>query len=309
MKNPPLTFANIPYCGNAREWNARAAILGIPFGTPYHPDANQPSADAPEMIRRESIRYPDDPIAWDFDLGASLLDGKSTYVVDCGNVAGDPQDPCGNRQVARKAVEQILEVGAIPVVLGGDDSIPIPVMRAYRDQDPFHVLQIDAHIDWRDEMEGIRDGYSSTMRRASELDHVLNIIQVGMRGVGSARREEYRAAVDYGAHIITAYEFRKSGPGCVFRHLPDGSRCFITIDFDALDPSEMPAVGAPTPGGLLYMELIELIHAVISRIEVVGVSLVELVPARDVHNLGTITAMRVVWNVLGGLLGRRNPID
>ena len=60
-----------------------------------------------------------------------------------------------------------------------------------KNEEPFFVLQLDAHIDWRDEVKGVRDGYSSTMRRASEMPWVKGIIQVGARGVGSARREEY----------------------------------------------------------------------------------------------------------------------
>jgi agmatinase len=307
MNNLPLTFANLPYCGSLHKLEARAAVLGIPFGTPYQPDAEVHSRDAPQRIRRESVRYPDDPLAWDFDLGQPLLGDDSGSAVDCGDVTGDVRDPSGNRLAARRTVMQILNAGAVPIVLGGDDSIPIPVLRGYEDQDPFHLLQIDAHIDWRDEVDGIRDGYSSTMRRASELDYVRKIIQVGMRGVGSARSEEYRAAVDYGAELITSYQFRKEGNSCVLKHLPEGSRCFLTIDFDALDPSEMPAVGAPTPGGLLYMELIELIQAVFSRNEIVGVSLVELVPAKDTRSLGAITAMRVVWNVLGAILKTDQP--
>jgi agmatinase len=87
---------------------------------------------------------------------------------------------------------------------------------------------------------------------------------VGARGVGSARREECQAALDYGANLITAKAFhRKRDTTRVMElNIPKGSRCFLTIDFDVLDPSIMPAVGAPTPGGLFYQETIDLIHAV-----------------------------------------------
>jgi agmatinase len=302
MNKPPTTFANFPYCAGLRHLDARVAILGIPYGTPYDPGSEVHCRDAARMIRQESVRYPDDPVAWDFDLGGPLVGEGSLRVVDCGDVPGHIHDPRGNRQAAQKAVQQVLSAGAIPVVLGGDDSIPIPVLHAYENQEPFTLLQIDAHIDWRDEVDGIRDGYSSTMRRASELPHVNKIVQVGMRGVGSARMQEYRAAIDYGAEIVTSNKFREEGIASVLAHLPEGSPCFLTIDFDALDPSEMPAVGGPTPGGILYMELIQLIHAVSNRTDLVGVCLVELVPTKDINNLGAITAMRVVWNVIGALL-------
>lgn len=302
MRKPINTFANFPLSSNLEKLDARIAILGIPFGTPYYLDSDVHCREAPQVIRQESVRYPEDPIAWDFDLGGPLLEGNTPSVVDCGDVPGRVEDPSGNSQAARQAVRRVLDAGVTPVILGGDDSIPIPVLRAYEEEEPFTVLQIDAHIDWRDEVRGIRDGYSSTMRRASELPQVSKIVQVGMRGVGSARRQEYQAANDHGVEFITSKKVREDGASCVLSHLPEECRCFITIDFDALDPSEMPGVGGPTPGGLHYIELIEIIQAVIQKTEVVGVCLVEFVPTNDVNNLGAITAMRVVWNVIGALL-------
>jgi agmatinase len=299
---PPHTFANFEYCNDLESRVVQIAILGVPYGTSYPHDTEVPCKDAPRVLREESNRYPDDPIAWDFDLGGTLLGGRSQIAVDCGDVPGEVNNPEGNRLAAQSAVRGVLKSGAIPIVLGGDDSVPIPVMRAFADQEPMHLVQIDAHIDWRDEVEGIRDGYSSTMRRASELPQVEKIVQVGMRGVGSARQEEYQAALDYSVEFVTSYQLKEEGNASVLTHLPQGSRCFLTIDFDALDPSEMPAVGGPTPGGLQYIELINLIHALAVQTKVVGVCLVELVPSKDINQLGAITAMRVVWNVIGSLL-------
>jgi agmatinase len=80
----------------------------------------------------------------------------------------------------------------------GDDSVAIPFMRAFDDASTLRVLQIDAHIDWRDEVQGERFGYSSTMRRVSELPFVRSMTQIGIRAVGSARREEVEAAKGWG---------------------------------------------------------------------------------------------------------------
>lgn len=300
MPEKTLTFAGFPACNNISKIDADIALIGVPFGTPY-PLEKPHSHDAPAVIRRESVRYPDDPVAWDFDLGGTLLGNSGARVVDCGDLPGSQEDPEGNRRAARAAVAAILAAGAVPVVLGGDDSIPISVMRSYEGQEPFHVLQMDAHIDWRDDVGGVRDGYSSTMRRASELPWVEKIIQVGMRGVGSAREEEHKAARAYGAELITSYTVMEEGVAFALKHLPEGSRCLITIDFDILDPAVMPAVGAPTPGGLGFRELIEIIHVAARRTQVVGVCLVEFVPERDMHNLGAVAAMRVAWNVIGAL--------
>jgi len=256
---------------------------------------------APDAIRRESNRHKDDPVAWDFDLGCTLLGDFSIQVVDCGDLPGSQNDPEGNRERAQEVVASILAKNAIPLILGGDDSVPIPVMRAYEGGEPFHVLQLDAHIDWRDSVGGVREGYSSTMRRASELDCVEGIVQAGMRGVGSARAEEHRAAANYGAEIVLAKTLMREGNEAVLQHIPEGGRCFLTIDFDVLDPSVMPAVGAPTPGGLFYQTLIDIIHGTSARTNIVGVCLVEFAPEADLHNLGAVTAMRIVWNVIGAL--------
>jgi len=292
------TFANLPFCADISQTSNKIVLIGIPFFCEY-PGEGGLSSDAPDIIRIESNRYPEDPQAWDFDLGGSLEKVCNKKIVDIGNLAVTPGDKEGNRHIIETSIKEALQASALPVVLGGDDSIPIPVIGAYEGQEPFFVLQLDAHIDWRDEINGVREGYSSTMRRASEMPWVRGIIQLGARGVGSAREEELRAAEDYGAKIITAKEFHEKGKESFLSALPLGSFCFLTIDFDVLDPSIMPAVGAPTPGGLYYQETIDLLHAVAMHTSLVGVCLTELAPKKDLNHLGAITAMRLVWNILG----------
>jgi len=64
------------------------------------------------------------------------------------------------------------------MILGGDHAIPIPVLRAYEGRGPITLVQIDAHIDWRDDFNGVRDGLSSPIRRASEMGHIKDIFQI-----------------------------------------------------------------------------------------------------------------------------------
>ena len=131
---------------------------------------------------------------------------------------------------------------------------------------------------------------------------VKGIIQVGARGVGSARREEVQAAKDYSAHLITTREFHSAGIKSVLQLLPKNCHCFLTIDFDVLDPSIMSAVGAPTPGGLYYQETIDLIHDVSKHASIIGACLVELVPGMDINQMGAITAMRMIWNIISSII-------
>ena len=299
-----LTFAGFPFNVGHPPKGCKAAVIGIPLFCEY-PDQTAQSANAPAVIRKESNLYPDDLFAWDFDLGKPLDELCAGKVVDLGDLPVFANKVDQNREVIRSTIKSIINTAAVPVVLGGDDSIPIAVLDSYQDAEPFYVLQLDAHIDWRDEVKGIREGYSSTMRRASEMAWVKGIIQVGARGVGSARREEYQAAMDYGARLIPARDFHHLGVQGMLDLLPKDSRVFLTIDFDVLDPAIMPAVGAPTPGGLFFQETIDLIHAVAIQCSIIGACLVELAPEADINHLGAITAMRMVWNTIGALASKQ----
>jgi agmatinase len=302
MNPKPLTFAGVPYQPDFEKLSADIALLGIPYGTPYVLGEPPHTLNSATIIREESVRYPDDNVSWDFDFHGPLLGDGSVTVVDCGDLQGDSSDPVGNRDRAQIAIQQILKKGAVPIVFGGDDSVPIPVFEAFEDHGPIHILQIDAHIDWRNEIDDIKYGYSSNMRRASEMPWVDKIIQVGIRGVGTARTEEYKTALVYGAQIITAQTIHKDGIDLVLSLIPIGSKCYITMDCDGLDPSVIPAVGAPAPGGLTYTQVIELIHGIAKKANLVGFNLVEFMPEKDINGLGAVAASRILWNVVGALV-------
>ena len=175
--------------------------------------------------------------------------------VDCGDLPFDEEDSHGNRGRIRGAISKILERNAVPVVLGGDDSVPIPMFEAYAGRGDFTILQIDAHIDWRDEVQGERFGLSSTMRRASEMRHVARIVQVGQRGIGSARSAEYDDALAWGVHFISAREVHANGVAGALRHVPSSARVIVSLDVDGMDPSVMPGVIGRAPGGLSYWDV------------------------------------------------------
>ena len=295
------TFAGFPAGDPVEGLTADIAIIGIPHGTPYDNGESGPSSESPAAIRAASARYAAMRDNHDFDLGGPLLDNRPIRVVDCGDVPGDPADPAGNRKRATAAVQAVLNAGAIPIALGGDDSIPIPFFRAYRQHGPITLIQVDAHIDWRDDVRGIKEGYSSTMRRASEMDWIETIVQVGMRGVGSAGEPELQDALAAGAQLFTARQLHTGGIGQVLEQIPAGSRCLITLDFDGLDPTIMPAVNAPAPGGIGYWQLIDLIHGIAQKTDLIGVDLVEMAPEKDIGNLSALTAVRILFNIIGAL--------
>jgi agmatinase len=302
------TFMDFPLCLDLENLDADFAILGIPYGAPYGDDTiPNDQADAPSAVRRESKRLCLGMDHWDFDLNGPLFNGHGVRAVDCGNIPGNPADTKQHYQMAENAVRKILERGACPIIIGGDHGVPIPVFQALEPQGPLNIVQIDAHIDWRDERNGVHDGYSSPMRRASELPHVNQITQIGMRAQGSARTQEVRDALDYGAEIITAYQVYEQGMDQILKRFTKNERYYITIDADGLDPAVMPAVAGPAPGGLLFQHVRHLIHGLTRIGQLVGMDIVEITPSRDVNGITSLTAGQIILNFIGTGMRKKYP--
>jgi agmatinase len=279
---------------------AHVAILGIPYGDPYSIDeVTNDQTNAPTAVRQASGQASEGLERWDFDLGGTVLDGRPVKLVDCGDVPGEARDLDGHYRRAEAAVRKILAAGALPVTIGGDHGVPIPVLRAFEGRGPITLVHIDAHLDWRDEVNGAREGYSSPIRRASEMDHVGEIYQIGLRCQGSARAGEVDDALSYGAHLITAFELHDVGMEAVLARIPDGGDYYLTIDADGLDPSVMPAVAGPAPGGVTYHQACKLIHGLVAKGRVVGMDIVEITPKRDLNDITSITAGRLILNLIG----------
>jgi agmatinase len=292
------TFLGLPACSDLSALDARVAVLGAGCATPYA-SVGAYCADAPTAIRAAMAPYSAATTHYDFDLDGPWLGPTGARVADCGDLPLDEADAPGNRTRIRSAVSTILDHGAIPIVLGGDDSVPIPLFQAFEGRGRFTILQLDAHIDFRDEVQGERWGLSSTMRRASEMGWIEHIIQVGQRSVGSARPADYEAALAAGVTFVSARSLHQKGIGQVLELVPEGTNLLVTFDCDALDPSIMPAVIGPAPGGLTYWQAIELLEGVSKRGRIAAFDLVEFFPARDIAGLGALTAGRIVANVVG----------
>lgn len=294
------TFLELP-AGDPATVSGGLAILGVPFGVPYPPGVHAAaSTGGPAAVRARSARLAAYVGHHDFDTGQPML-GGSARIVDCGDVPGDPDDGAGNAARAEAAVRTLLDHDVVPIVLGGDDSIPIPVLAAYEGRGPITVLQVDAHLDFRDEVAGVRNGYSSPMRRASEMEHVGDMFQVGLRGVGSARAGEVADAQARGNRLVTARELRERGVGWVLEQLPEGASVFISFDLDGLDPSLCPGVNAPAPGGLSWDEIGDLLSGTATRRPIVGAAFTELAPDRDPSGASALVAARLVIRLLSAI--------
>ena len=218
------TFLNAPAGAPADLGPGAIALLGVSNATPYEAGRPSHSANAPAAMRAASAKVG----AWldhfDFDTGHELGGLGPAVLHDLGDLVGDPWAPADNRAAIRQTVAAILDRGAVPVVLGGDDSVTIPVLHAYQGHGPLWVVQVDAHIDWRDERFGEPMGWSSPMRRASEMAWVDGIVQLGIRGVGSASRGDVEDARRWGAHIVTAREVFAAGVAPCLAPIPENAR-------------------------------------------------------------------------------------
>src|SRR5450631_2679261 len=197
---------------------ASVAVFAAPHGTPYRGIDNRIHAGAGDAFRKAMEIDAEWVLHHDFDFGGPLVPAAFN-AVDLGNLATRSADGHGNRKKIETMTRAILQEGAVPFMFGGDDSVPIPFIQAFSGGSAMTIVQIDAHIDWRDDRLGERHGFSSTMRRASEQPHVWRIVQAGARGIGSARAPEVEDALKWGARLVTSREIHDHGVQSVLRHI------------------------------------------------------------------------------------------
>jgi agmatinase len=256
----------------------RAVIFGTGHGSTYPGKDSGGHALAAEAIRAASQSDAELVEHWDFDLGGPLFNGKPGCCIDVGNVKTIMHENAGNRDRIEAKTREVLALPAVPILLGGDCSVTIPFLAGFADHGPVWILQIDAHIDWRDELHGERYSYSSPMRRTSEMSHVAGIVQVGLRSVGSARRSDVEAAQRYGSRFVTARGVHALGVEVALQHIPEEARVVVTLDCDSIDPGIVPGVAARTPGGLTYTQVIDLIAVLGDGLTLQGSTLSNFIP-------------------------------
>jgi agmatinase len=294
------TFLGAPLVTDVTRLAADFAVIGVPFGVPYGMrQVHYGPADSPRAVRERSFRFGRMLDHYDFDFGCAFSD-LGLRVVDCGDVAGNVRDIEANARDAVAAIRELSERGAVPIVLGGDDSVSALAIRALESRGPVTVVQIDAHIDYRDEVNGERQGYSSPMRRVSELGFVERVVHIGSRGVGSARAQDVADTLARGNAIVSVAAVRERGISQVLELLPAGGSYHVVLDCDGLDPAVMPGTSVPVPGGLGYDDVAALFRGLGERGRVAGFNLAEYYPALDVNGITALTAVRLIVNLMAG---------
>jgi agmatinase len=303
----PITFAGFSLHNDLKSLNADIAIIGVPYESPYLKKQSYSSQNAAATIRQESLRY-EKTGNFDFDFNGDLFDGHAIKCVDCGNLINRLEPFDTYLHTITNSIKTLLERGAVPIVIGGDHGTSIPVLKAYEAFQELCVVQIDAHLDWLDERDGVRCGFSSPMRRASELSNVSSIVQIGLRGQGSARQQEVDdARACPKCLLIKAEDLHENGVAKILNRIPTTPYYYLTIDADGLDPSIAPGVGYPTPGGVTYYQLFNIMRGLAKKGKLVGMDFVEVVPENDVVNLTSLFAARQILNFIG-VLAHNNQI-
>lgn len=298
------TFGKYDYVQDWDNIRADAAIMGAPFdaGTQWRSGARM----GPRAVREASTLFSFGHAgAYDFEDDVTYLDPAKVTIVDIGDADIVHTDTMRSHANIEYGVRKMLAAGALPVVIGGDHSVNIPCINAFDDQDPIHVVQIDAHLDFVDERHGVRYGHGNPMRRAAEKTYVTGLTQIGIRNVSSTARDGYEAARRMGSDILSVRHLRQMGVAGVLDRIPAGKRYYLTIDIDGFDPSIAPGTGTPSHGGFSYYEVLDLIEGLAKRGDIAGLDLVEVAPDYDPTGGTSILAAQVLMNALGRILHHR----
>ena len=298
------TFGKRPYQQDWGNIAADVAVMGAPFdfGTQFRAGARF----GPRAVREASTLFSFGHAgAYDHEDDCTYLP-ETVRIVDIGDADIVHTDTEKSHANIEAGVRAILKAGALPVVIGGDHSVNIPCIRAFDDQEPIHIVQIDAHLDFVDVRHGVRHGHGNPMRRAAEKPYVTGITALGIRNVSSTAKDGYEAARAMGDDILSVRQVRKLGTEALLARVPKGARIYVTIDIDGFCPSIAPGTGTPSHGGFLYYEVLEILQGIARNHEVVGIDLVEVAPDYDPTQSTAILAAQVLLNFLGFIFHARS---
>ncbi len=255
----------------------------------------------PRQIRSESVLIRPYSMA----TGAAPFD--SFQVADLGDVALNPYNLAASIDIIERHYDSLLTEDLIPVSLGGDHTIALPILRAIaRRHGPVALVHVDAHADVNDEMSGERVTHGTIFRRAIEerLVQPERMFQIGLRATGYSA-DDFDWARRQGVTVVTAEEcwYRSLSPLMEeVRGIVGDQPVYLSFDIDGLDPSVAPGTGTPEPAGLMASQGLEIIRGC-SGLNLVGCDLVEVSPPWDSSGNTALLAANLVFEMLCSLPG------
>ncbi len=297
------SFAGMPYTEDPAELaGADVVIVGAPTDDLV---SDRPGARfAPRAIRAASC--PPGP-----HLEAKVDGFAELRVLDYGDAPVLPADPTRSHDAIEQTVGEVLNAGAVPIVLGGDHGVAEPDIRACaRRHGPLGLVHLDTHTDTGREVFGVEVSHGTPMRRLVEAGHVdpTRYVQVGLRGYWPGEAE-FAWQAERGIASIFMHEVRELGVDAVVERalteVGDGP-AYLSIDIDVLDPAFAPGTGTPEPGGMTTAELLRAARLLASRLHLVGAEVVEVIPtAVGSADVTALAAERLVREIVTGIALRR----
>jgi guanidinobutyrase len=293
----PQTFMRLPAVESAEGLDV--GFVGIPMdiGTSWRSGTRF----GPKQLRQESAMIR----PYNIQTGAAPFD--SLQCADLGDIAINTFSLSKSLSIIQDTYESISKHPVIPMGLGGDHSLTLPILRAmHKKHGPVALVHVDAHADVNDEMFGERETHGTVFRRAYEEGLITpsKVWQIGIRGTGYTA-EDFSEAADWGFNQRLASDlWHKSLISLgeeVVASIGD-QPCYITYDIDSLDPSFAPGTGTPEIGGLTTPQAMELIRN-LKGLNVVGCDLVEVSPPYDTSGNTALVGANIMFEMLSILPG------
>jgi guanidinobutyrase len=289
------TFLKAPPMGGIAD--PTIGIVGVPFDGGSSRTAG--SRFGPRGVRDSSFRIS----GYNAELGAQPFDLHR--IVDCGDVLLSPFSILDTYQSIQAAAAQLYAADVLPIAVGGDHSITLPLLRAAHERHgPLAVVHYDAHCDVSDTQFGSPYHYGSVFRRAVEEGLIIpeKTVQIGVRK--HYHPGEIAFLDSHGIERVTSNDLKAMGSG-IRRSLAQrlerlaGSKIYVTFDLDFVDAASAPGIGSPEPFGPTSYEAVEALRALSGvASSIVAMDLVELSPIHDVANLTAYLAAQVLFEMV-----------
>ena len=299
-----LTFAGLPYTQDPADLEGvDVAIVGAPMDdlTSDRPGTRF----GPRAIRAAGC--PPGP-----HLEARLDAMGELRVIDFGDAPVVPSDPAGSHAAIERTVGQVVAAGAIPIVLGGDHSIAEPDVKAVAAvHGPVALVHFDTHTDTGEEVFGVEVSHGTPMYRLVRDGHVdgARYVQIGLRGYWPGE-QEFGWQAQHGITSFFMHDVRDRGIRAIVEEtiaIVGEGPAFLSVDVDVLDPAFAPGTGTPEPGGMTSADLLWACRELASRLQIVGMDVVEVIPTGVAStDVTALVAERIVREVLTGLALRRS---
>ncbi len=269
------------------------ALVGVPFdiGVNYRAGARQgPAAvrEASRLIRR-----------------VHNVSGIAPYdlcnVADVGDAPVNPIDLMRSIGMIEGFFAKIHAAGALPLSVGGDHTVPLPILRAVAKTEPVGIFHIDSHADTLDTLADTKINHATTFRRGVEegLIDPKRTIQIGLRG-SRFSPDDIKWGEDHGFTCITFDDYERMGRDAVIKKIGEvigTGPTYMTIDIDGIDPAWAPGTGVPEIGGLTPRDVQVMVRSLQGR-HLVGGDICEVAPCFDPTGITAVTAANLMWEML-----------